>query len=154
VLDSATVLREFLSSMANALLDALPDEPVLQSNSLATVTPSLVIIRTAQGSAQSVISLDRVHDVRRVKTTYPGLLVIAAALFLIAAAAYASKQGNGAQIPAAVLGLLFLAFYFGSRKAAVVFLFEGEVVETAPGSLREASALIRAVEKARSALLS
>jgi len=138
--------------MANALLDALPDEPVLQSNSLATVTPSLVIIRTARGTAQSVISLARVHDVRKLKTTYPGLLVIAAALFLIAAAAYASKQGSGAQIPAAILGSLFLAFYFSSRKAAVVFLFESETVETAPGTLREASALIRAVEKARSAL--
>ncbi|HEX4772557.1 MAG TPA: hypothetical protein VH351_17115 [Bryobacteraceae bacterium] len=136
--------------MANALLDALPDEPVLQSNSLATLTPSLVIIPTAQRSTQSIIALARVRDVRRVKTTYPGLLVISAALFLIAAAAYASKQGSGAHIPAAVLGLLFLALYFSSRKAAVAFLFEGEVIETIPGSLREATALIRAVQKARS----
>jgi hypothetical protein len=55
-----------------------------QSNSLATVTPSLVIIRRRRG-AQSVISLDRVHDVRSVKTTYRSS-VIAAALFLISAA--------------------------------------------------------------------
>jgi hypothetical protein len=137
--------------MANALLDALPDEPVLQSNSLATVTASLVILRTGTGGTQTVISLQRIEDVRRVKTTYPGLLVIAAALLLIAAAAYASKQGSGAQIPAAVLAALFLAFYFTSRKAAVVFVFEGESLETTPGTPREASALIRAIKKARTA---
>jgi hypothetical protein len=136
--------------MANVLLEAMPDEPVLQSNALATVTSSCVVMRTAQGGSQSIISLSRLTDVRRIKTTYPGLLVIAAALFLIAAAAYASKQGEGAQIPAVVLGLIFLIFYFGSRRAAIVCFLENAIVESAPGTLREASAVMKALAKARS----
>lgn len=138
--------------MGNALLDALPDEPVLQANSIATVTRSYVVLRTANGPAQTVIALATLRDVQRVKTTYPGLLVISAGLFLIAGAAYASKQGQGAQIPAAILGLIFLTFYFGSRKASLMLLLEGETIETASGTLREAAALIKAVRKARSAL--
>lgn len=85
---------------------------------------------------------------RRVKMSYPGLLVIAIALFLIAAAAYYSKQGDGATIPIAVIGVIFVVFYFNSRRASVAFLLEKEVLETVPGSLREASAVIRAVRKA------
>jgi|SRR5947209_552540 len=134
--------------MANAILDALPDEPVLQSNSLATVTSSYVIVRMAQGSAHNVISVAGIDDVKRVKTTYPGLLVISAALFLIAAAAYSSKQGGNAAIPMAIFGLAFLIFYFGSRRATVLFSVYGENIETVQGSFREASALIKAVRKA------
>jgi hypothetical protein len=85
-----------------------------------------------------------------VRMTYPGLLVISAALFLVAAAAYFSKQGGNATVPMAVLGLAFLILYFGSRRAAVIFVVEGELLETIPGTLREAGALIKAVEKARS----
>jgi hypothetical protein len=136
--------------MANALLEAMPDEPVLQSNALATVTSSCVVIRTAQGGSQSIISLSRLTGVRRLKTTYPGLLVIAAALFLIAAAAFASKEGEGAQIPAVVLGLIFLIFYFGSRKASVICVLVDDTVESAPGTLREAAAVMKALAKARS----
>ena len=135
--------------MANRLLEAMPDEPVLQQNSLATVTERCVVIRAAQGSAHSMLSLDRISDVRRVKTTYPGLLVISAALFLIAAAANASKQGDGAAIPMAVLGAVFLLLYFGSRRASVVFFVDRDTVETAQGSLREAAALIKTLRKLR-----
>ncbi len=135
--------------MANALLDALPDEPVLQSNSLATVTRNWVVLRNARGSGNSLISIDRVVSARRATTTYPGLLVIAVGLFLVAAAAYTSKQGDGAAVPLAVIGLVFVVFYFGSRRAAAVFTLQNETVETAAGSLREVNRLMKAVEKAR-----
>jgi hypothetical protein len=135
--------------MSNAILDALPDEPVLQTNSLATVTPTFVVVRTARGPAHNIISVSSVTDLRRAKTTYPGLLVIAAALFLIAAAAYSSKQGANAAIPMAIFGLAFVVFFFGSRRAAVIFFVDGEAIETVPGSFREAAALMKAVRKAR-----
>jgi hypothetical protein len=135
--------------MSNAILDALPDEPVLQTNSLATVTPTVVVLRTAHGPSHIVVSVSSVHGMRRVKTTYPGLLVISAALFLIAAAAYASKQGANTAIAMAVFGLAFLIFYFGSRRASVLFALDDEKIETVQGSLREAAAVIRAVRKAR-----
>jgi hypothetical protein len=137
--------------ISNAILDALPDEPVLQSNSLATVTPTCVIVRTARGPSHNVISLASISDMRRVKTSYSGLLVISAALFLIAAAAYSSKQGANASIPMAIFALAFLIFYVGSRRASVVFNLDGETLETAQGSFREAAALIKAVRKAKSA---
>jgi hypothetical protein len=136
--------------MANALMDAMPDEPVLQSNALATVTSNCVVIRTAEGASHSIISLSRLSNVRRVKTTYPGLLVIAAASFLMAAAAWASKEGEGAQIPALVVGLIFVVFYFGSRRACIVYFLGDTIVESASGTLREASAVMKALAKARS----
>jgi hypothetical protein len=134
--------------MSNPILDSLPDEPVLQSNSLATVTPTVVVVRTARSLSHNVISVSSVSNVRRVKTTYPGLLVISAALFLVAAAAYSSKQGGNAAIPMAIFGLAFLIFYFGSRRASVIFELDDSTVETVPGSLREAAAVMKAVRKA------
>lgn len=137
--------------MRNLLIEALPDQRVLHSNSLATVTPVCVLIRTSRLSGQSIVALENIRDLRRVKSSYPGLLVIAAGLFLIAAAAYFSKQGDGAAIPMAVIGAVFVLFYLGSRRASVVFYLEsGDSIETTGGSLRDAAALIRSVRKAQS----
>lgn len=138
--------------MSNPLLDALLNEPVLQANSLGTVTPNWVAVRTAKASEKTLIALNAVLAVRRAKTTYPGLLVISAGLFLIAAAAFASKQGEGAQIPMAVLGVIFLIFYFSSQRAALVLSLEHETLETASGSPREASAILKAIAKAQKRL--
>lgn len=136
-------------TMRSQWLEAIPDHRVLHSNSLAIVTPEWVIVRSSRLSGQSMIALGSIREMRRVKTSYPGLLVIAAALFLIAAAAYSSKQGDGAAIPMAVLGAVFSLLYAGSRRATVVFYLDGEQVESAPGGLREASALISAVRNAQ-----
>lgn len=137
--------------MNSELLDALPDPRVLQSNSVAIVTPACVLIRTPRLTGQNVIAIEDIRDVRRLRTSYPGLLVIAAALWLIAAAAYSSKQGDGAAIPMAVIGGIFVLLFLGSRRAAVVFYLENETIETAPGSSRDAAAIIRAVRKLQAA---
>ena len=123
----------------DAILASLPGEEVRLSNSLGTVTENWVIVRPANGESRALLSIDSLQDVRRIKTTYPGLLVIAAGLALIAAAAYFSKQGNGAGPPLALISVFFVAAYFGTRRASLIFSTATESIETVLGSLREAA---------------
>jgi hypothetical protein len=134
--------------MAHTVLDALSGEHILVSNSLGTVMNHCVVLRRGDNQAESVISLAVVSSVRKIKTTYPGLLVLAASAFLIAAAAYSSKQGGGAAGPIAFVGLLFVIAYWLSRRAAVAFTVDSEVTESVQGSPSEAAAIITAVETA------
>lgn len=134
--------------MPNTILAALSSEEILQSSLSAAVTAAFVMVTSPKG-AQIVISLERLTEIRRTKTTHPGLLVIASGAFLVAAAAYCSKEGDGAALPAALIGLVFVIAYFWSQKASIAFVVDGESTETVSGSLRDAAALLRAVEMAR-----
>lgn len=134
--------------MANTALDALAGEEILESNSLGTVMNHCVLLRANNTQSEAVISLDVVSSVKKIKTTYPGLLVIACSAFLIAAAAVTSKQGGGAAAPVALMGLLFVIAYWLSRKASVALVVGPDVTETIQGSVSEASAFVAAVRSA------
>jgi hypothetical protein len=135
-----------------AVVSALESAEVVLANPLATVTTTALIVRDRHGGAHILVSLQDVSRVKLVKFTYPGLLVIAAAIFLLAAAAHSSKQGNGADLPLAGIGFLFVLGYWISRKAAVAFYASNDPGETIPGTVRQAKAIANAIELARSVL--
>jgi hypothetical protein len=135
--------------MSNAILAALSSEEILQSSLSAVVTADYVIVTSPKGESHAVISLERLSEIRTIKTIYPGLLVIASGAFLVAAAAFCSKEGDGAALPAALIGLTFVIAYFCSQRAQIAFVVDGESTDTASGSVRDAAALLRAVESAR-----
>jgi hypothetical protein len=134
--------------MANTALDALAGEEILESNSLGAVMRHCVVLKGLGSQAESVISLSVISSVKSIRTTYPGLLVIAASAFLIAAAAASSKQGGGAAGPIAILGLLFVVAYWLTRRASVAITVGAERTETVQGSPREAKAFMAAVHSA------
>jgi hypothetical protein len=137
----------------NQIVSALSEDEIVESNLLATVTRNCVIIPNANGHAQSVIALSRISSVRHVKSSYPGLVVIAGALGLIAAAAVCSKEGHGAAWPIALLGAGFAIAYLGTRRGSVTLSIGSgptETVETTSGSLREAAAIAAAIQDLRS----
>lgn len=139
--------------MANEIVSALSDDEIIHANLLATVTRNCVIIPNPGGHAQTIIAISRISRVRSVRSSYPGLAVIAGALALIASAAAYSKEGHGAALPIALLGVGFAIAYIGTRRGSVSLVIgseQTEVVETASGSLREAAAIARAVEEVRS----
>lgn len=127
------------------ILEALPGDRILQSNALATVTTNCLIIRSPEDHSQTVIPIVHVARIGTAKTTYPGLLVVSVACFLISAGAYYSKQDGGAMMPAAVLGGLFVLAYLAYRRVAVSFTTHSDRTITGEGSTREAAALIKAI---------
>ena len=143
-----------MSALATPLLTgtvaaAISDEEILQPNRLAWVTPHFLIIRRADRQNHTIIPLAHLVAIEVVKTPYSGLLAIVAALFIISAAAFASKQGDGAAIPAALLGAFLTAIYFGSRRATITFKLDSGGTETASGPFGEAKALIQLIEAVR-----
>ncbi len=135
--------------MGDSVISALSGERVLKENSLATVTNHCVVVRIPNGRSRAIISLERISKATRVITSYPGLLVIAGGLFLIAAAAHLSKDGGAADLPAAILGALFVVAYLVSRTACVALEVDGETIDTVRGSLGEAAAVVEAIRSAR-----
>lgn len=135
--------------MPNAFLAALSSDEILQSRLSVVLTADYVVVTNRQNGSHIVISLERLSEIKTIKTTYPGLLVIASGAFLIAAAAFCSKHGDGAALPSALIGLAFIVAYLCSRRAAISFVVDGESTATASGGLRDAAALVRAVETAR-----
>ena len=135
--------------MADELLDSLSGEDTLQSNTLATVTSEWVLVKNPDSRKRTVLSVDAIEQVRKVRTTYPGLLVIACALLVIAAAANYSKDGNGASVPVAIVAGVFVVVYVASRRGAVCFKVGREEFCTGNGTLGEAKQIITAVAKAQ-----
>lgn len=134
--------------MTATIVDALPGEQVLHSNSLAAVTPHCIIL-TGAGQGQTVLALSRLSRMKRITVSYPGLLVIAVGSFILSVACFASKQGGGAGAPFAVFGALLVLGYFISRRGAVCFTVGSEVFETSLGTPGESKAVIAAIEKAQ-----
>ncbi len=135
----------------DSVLSALVGETVTHSSALATVTRNCVIIRDSLRGALIIVAIHRLTGLKKSYATVPVLLVVSIALFVIAAAAWASKQGNETVGPIVALGFLFLLIFLSSSRAAVVFLMEKEIVESVKGSYNEATAVIRAVEHVRAA---
>ncbi len=136
--------------MANPMIAELFDGQVLQANPLATVTRDCLVIRDPARQSHTIIALSHLSGIKRIRTTYPALLVISCGLFLISAAAFYSKQGGGAALPVSLLGAAFAVGYLLSRRACVSFTIESGSIETAKGSLSDAAALIKAVQAAQS----
>ncbi len=115
---------------------------------MTTVTTGCVVIRNPSTASETAISLSRLSDLQTVKNSYPGLLVIASGLSVVAAAAFCSKEGDGAGIPTAVLSATFVAGYFFSRKVAIKFMVDSESTQTTFGTPRAANNLKKAVQAA------
>src|SRR3954451_14948939 len=110
--------------MANTIIGALADKVAQKSYLMTTVTNDCVVVRNPSAALETAISLSRLSEVQTIRTSYPGLLVIASGLSVVAAAAFCSKEGDGAGIPTAVLSASFVAGFFLSRKAALKFMVE------------------------------
>lgn len=135
--------------MSDAIINALAGETVIHTNPLATITRNVLVVRDGLRGGRAVIAIDSIAGMRKVTTTNPGLLVISSGLFTIAAASYASKQGIEVTVALAFVGSLFVMGYLGTRRAAVLFLLGNDRLESVKGTFREATAIIRAVNKAR-----
>ena len=135
--------------MSDAFVDSLMGETVVHTNALAAVTRNFVVVRYGSGEVRTVIGNEAIRSIRKVTTTRPGLLVISCGLFTIAAASYVSKQGMDVSLAIALIGSLFVMGYVGTRRAAVLFLLENESIESVKGSFRDATSVIRAVNRVR-----
>jgi hypothetical protein len=147
-----------MSALARATLTgtvaaAISDEEILQPNRLAWVTQHFLIIRNVERQSHTIIPLVRLKGIQVVKTPYSGLLAIVAGLFIVAAGAFASKQGNVAALVFFLLGAFLLAVYFGSRRANITFKLDTGGTETTSGTTGEAAALIQLIEGARRSAL-
>ena len=122
---------------------------MVHRNPLATITRNVLVVRDGLRGTRSIIAIKRITGLRKVTTTNPGLLVVSCGLFTIAAASYASRQPIEVTIPIAFIGSLFVMGYIGTRRAAVLFLMGDERIESIRGSFREATSVIRSVNRAR-----
>lgn len=95
-----------------------------------------------------MLSLSRLGGIKKVTTTYPGLLVISMGLEVVSAGDYCSPHCEKAYAVIGIVGLAFLAAYFWTRRASLLFLCEPEPILTAQGRLREVAALINALQRA------
>lgn len=134
--------------MTDLLASALSEQQILLVNPLATVASECVVIRTSRGNSRSILSLSEIQKVSAVRLSHPGLLVLAIATFLIAAAAHFSKDGDSAEFPIAFVGLVLLASFVGSRRAAVWFTYTDGTLQSVFGSPSEAAAVIAATRSA------
>lgn len=135
--------------MTGTIAGAISDEQILGPNSLASVTPNFIIVRNSDRQAFTIIPISRLSRIRFEKRPYPGFLVVAGGLFVLAAAAFFSKEGDGAAFPAAFLGTFLLIIYFATRRASVIFILDSGAVETVTGNITEAAALVDLVQSAR-----
>ena len=135
--------------MTGTLLAALSSEEVVLSSPFGMVTTNFVIVKDTGTRSQIILSLSRVTDIQTIRTSYPGLLVISAGLFILAAASMCSKEGSGAGIPIGLLAAGFSIAFLATRRALLVFFTGSEITETVSGSLGGAAAFIRAVKSAQ-----
>jgi hypothetical protein len=135
--------------ITETILSALPDDEVIGTTALATVTTNCVIVPNNGGNSKTVIPLSHLSKIKTNKTSYPGLLVIAIALFILAAAATSSKQEDGAAVPIAVVGLLFLIGYIANRRISVSFVAGSATTSTPDGNSADVEALLRALQQTR-----
>lgn len=135
--------------MTGTLLAALSSEEIVLSSPFGMVTTNFVIVKDNAARSQIILSLNRLRDIQTIRTSYPGLLVISAGLFILAAASICSKEGSGAGIPLGLLAIGFSIGFLASRRALLVFYTGSEITETVSGSLWGAAAFTRAVEAAR-----
>lgn len=129
--------------MNDGILDVLTGESVIYSNTVATVLTGCIVVREKERGATVVISLAHITGLKKVKTTYPQLLVLSAGMLTLAAASYASKQGLETVVPMSVLAMMLASGYWGTRRAALLVLSGTDGIETLKGSFREVDSVIR-----------
>ena len=139
--------------MQNVVLSGLSNEKILQSKLSTIVTEDCVVVPSFSGQPHTALSLLSINALKVVKTYHPGLLVISAGLFLLAAAANSSKEGSGTAVPIGLLGAVFLLAFFASQRARVVFISGSEATQSFNGSFTEVADVVLAVRVARRNLL-
>ena len=142
-----------MSRSADTIIDALSDEEILYVHSLATLTRNWVIIPDAGRRSQTILPLARLSEVKAIKVSYPGLLVIASGLFVLAAAAFSSKEGSGAGVPIALVAIGSVIAYLVSHQAWVAFTVGSAVTNTMSGTHKAAEELASAVQSAQADLI-
>lgn len=143
-----------LCHRAEIMIDAVLDEEILHSNSLATVTRHWLIVPDVTGRSRTILSLYRLSEVQPVKIKHPWLLAVSGGLFVLAAGALCSKQSSkAAGVLIGFMGAVSLIAYFVSRRAWVEFTVGSAVTRTRGGSHNEAEDLAAAVEGAQADLL-
>jgi hypothetical protein len=135
--------------MTGTVRVAIADEQVLQPNSLASVTSNFIVIRNSAPQSWTIIPLSRLSRIELIKSPNLGLLATSIGLFVLAAAAFSSKEGDGAGAPIALLGLFLTIAYSTSRKASVTFILDSGAALTVIGSMTEATALVALVKLAQ-----
>jgi hypothetical protein len=135
--------------MTGTVRVAIHDEPVLQSNSLASVTRNFIVIRNSDRQSWTIIPLSRLSRIELVKSPLLGLLATSIGAFVLAAAAFSSKEGEGAGLPMTLVGLFLLIAYSTSRKASVIFILDSGAAVSVIGSVTEARALVALVKLAQ-----
>ncbi|HZS54171.1 MAG TPA: hypothetical protein VFA65_07190 [Bryobacteraceae bacterium] len=143
-----------MSSVAAPLLTgtvaaAISDEKVLGLIRQAWVTRNFLILRNVASQKHTIIPLTRLASIDVKKTPYSGLLAVAAGIFVVGAAALASRDGDGAALPCLLLGAFLVAIYLGSRRADITFRLDSGAIERAIGTVAEASELVQLIERAR-----
>jgi hypothetical protein len=133
--------------MDDVISNILMGETVVHKNPLATVTRNCLIVRDQIRGAQAIISFQSIRKIEKVNTTNISLLAIASGFLTIAAAAYSSHERYEVAAGIGLIGLLFVFGYFSTRRAAILFLLDDQSIKTARGSYREATSIIRAVER-------
>lgn len=142
-----------MSRSADTIIDALSDEEILYSDSLATVTRNWIIIPDPTRRSQTIIPLARLSEVNAIKVSYPGLLVVASGLFVLAAAAFCSKEGSGAGIPITLVGVGSVIAYLVSHRAWVAFTVGSAVTNTIAGTHKAADELAAVVQSVQADLI-
>ena len=142
-----------MSRAADTIIDALSDEEIVYADSLATLTRNWIIIPDPTRRSQTIPPLARLAEVKAVKVSYPGLLVIASGLFVLAAAAFCSKEGSGAGVPIALVGIGAVIAFLVSHRAWVEFTVGSAVTNTIPGTHKAADELAAAVQAAQADLI-
>jgi hypothetical protein len=134
--------------MPSTILSSL-GEPVLHSNSLATVTCNWIVVREASSGKQSIVSIDSIAAVKTFKTTK--ILYVACGLgcLVMSIATMCSKQADGATFPFSAIGLTLLGGAQLTRQASVAIQVDSDIVQTAYGNLREAATLMAAIRSAQ-----
>lgn len=128
--------------MTGTIAAAIADEQVLEPNSLVGLTRNFIVIRNTEAQSHTILPVSRIATIEVDKRPYPGLLVVAAGVFVMAAAAAFSQEGDGAAIPMGLLGLFLVILYFASRRASVTFVLTSGARETVSGTLRDMSRLV------------
>jgi hypothetical protein len=134
--------------MKPTLEELLPHQE--SAHQLAIVTGNCVIIRDPERQSYSIVGLPHVSGIKRIITTHPVLLVIAAALFVISAAAFCSNESSGAYLTIFLLGVAAVGGYWLTRTGAVALVAGSQRVVTGTGSVSEARSLIADVQSALS----
>ena len=134
--------------LISSLESSIDGEELVTSNPLGVVTNRWIAFRLPHRAARMVLPLDSINRLQVIRTTNPGLLVIAGALSLISAGAYCSKTGVATAAVIGFLGIIFLTAYLAGRRGSVVFATTRDTVETGLGNTQDARDLARAATAA------